>query len=450
MRRSKPSRRQFLRGTVAATAGLAAASLVSPRVRAASSSGKIVMGMMGTGGRGVWLLQQELIKREGIEIAYLCDVDEGRLKSAADLVEKARGRRPKTVSDFRRILDDKDVNVVFNVTPDHWHALGTILACQAGKDVYVEKPASHNPWEGRKMVEAARKYHRVVQHGTQTRSGDYAAAAVEYLRSGKLGDVHLVRVLNMKLWPPIGRKADGPVPAGVDYDAWLGPAPMRAFNANRFHYSWHWFWDYSGGDIINDGIHQIDFARWLIGKDYPKSVWATGSRVYDHDGEAPDTQVVTWDYGGLTMVFELTLRVPYMKKMPWELRDGDTYPHWPFDGMRVEVHGTKGLMFAERHGGGWQVYDDSEKVIAQQNGHHPHVAHLDNFFRCVETRERPNADIEEGHRSTLLSQMGNISYRVGGRQLRFDAKTETFMEDAEANALLKRAGRDEWIVPEAV
>ena len=450
MQGRKPNRRQFLKkvGTMAGVA--AGTSTVLSRARAASPGKKFVIGMMGTGGRGTDLLRMELAKRKNLEIAYLADPDPARLNPAADLVEKETGRRPQTVSDFRRILDDKSVDAVFNTTPDHWHALGTILACQAGKDVYCEKPASHTPWEGRQMVKAARKYKRVVQIGTQTRSGDYAQAAVEYLRSGKLGDVHFARVVNMKLWPPIGHKEDSPVPPGVDYDLWLGPAPKRPFNANRFHYRWHWWWDFSGGDIINDGIHQLDLARWLIGRDYPVAVCSGGSRIYEHDGQTPDTQVVTWDFGGLTMVFEMTLWTPYMKKLPWELRDGVVYPNWPFDGMRVEIYGSKGLMYCERHGGGWQVLDESEKVIAQQPGRHPHIKHLDNFFECMETRALPNGDIEEIHRSTLLSQMGNISYRLDGRKLKFDAATETFPNDPEANAFLKRTYREPYVVPEIV
>ena len=447
MQGTRTTRRCFLSQT--AVAGVAAAAVARP-ARAQSANSKITIGILGTGGRGTWLLNEELLKRKNLNIAWLCDIDKNRLGPTAELVEKATGKKPQITDDYHRILADKSVDAFLNITPDHWHALPTIHACQAGKDVYVEKPASHSPWEGHKMVEAARKYKRIVQVGAQTRSGEYAAAAVEYIRSGKLGDVHMVKVLNHKLWEPIGHAVDGPVPAGVDYDRWLGPAPLKPFNLSHFHYKWHWFWDYSGGDIINDGVHQIDLARWLIGRDYPKSVCAGGSRIYDHDGEVPDSQVVTWDYDKLTMVFELSLWTPYMKKMPWELRDGDTYPNWPFDGMRVEVYGTKGLMYAERHGGGFQVFDESEKVIHQENGHHPHVKHLDNFFECIGSRKTPNGDIEELHRSTLLCQLGNISYRLGGRKLAFDGATEQFRDDKEANSYLKRTYREPYVVPEQV
>lgn len=460
----RPNRRQFLRQAGATMASVAAAASLpscseskglvgfKPKTNPARLGDKFVIGMLGTGGRGQWLLREELIKRPDVEIAYLCDIDPSRLRAAAALVEEKTGKRPKLVRDFRTILDDPSVHVLFNVTPDHWHALPTIWACQAGKDVYVEKPASHSAWEGRKMVEAARKYKRVVQLGTQTRSGEYTHKAVEFLRAGKIGEVHLVRVFNMKNRPPIEPKPDGDPPQGVDYEKWLGPAPMRQFNPNRFHYSWHWFWDYSGGDIINDGVHQIDAARMLIGRTYPKAVTSTGGKLAIKDAqETPDTQIVNWEFGDdLLMTFELTLWTPHMHKTNWDFRDTDGFPDWAFNATKIEVHGTKGIMRFSRHGGGWQAWNPDGKEIASAPGRHPHPAHVDNFFDCVRTRNRPNADIEEGHRSTLLCQMGNISYRLGGRRLEFDGKTETFVGNDKANALLKRTYREPWVVPENV
>lgn len=449
------SRRSFLNQSALVTAGLAAGTLLKPGQAPAAGDAKkkFVVGIMGCGGRCNFLLNDCLGKRKDMEIAYVCDIDAKRMAGTAALVEKLTGRKPKAVADFRRMLDDKDVHAMFSTTPDHWHALSTIVACQAGKDVYVEKPASQNVWEGRKMVEAARKYNRIVQVGAQTRSGRYTHAAAEYIRSGKLGPVYLVRVVNMKEWASIGNKADAPVPDGVDYDSWLGPAPKRPFNINRFHYTWHWHWDYSGGDIINDGVHQIDAARLLLGQDFPTGVTSTGGKFNSpkDDADVPDTQIATWDFDGARMVFELMLRTPYMKKMPWELRDKlDTFPNWPFDGMRVEVYGTRGIMYFERHGGGWQVYDESEKVIAKDHDIHPHYAHLDNFFECVESRKKPNGDVEELHKSTILCQIANISYRLGGRKLSFDPKTETFVNDTEADKMLKRVGREPYIIPDPV
>jgi len=379
----------------------------------------------------------------------VCDVDANRIPAAVKAIKGATGKEPKVVGDYRKILEDKSVNALFNATPDHWHALPTIHACQADKDVYVEKPASHNIWEGRQMVNAARRHKRIVQAGTQTRSAPYTIAAREYIKSGKLGNIHLCRVVNMKSRSNIGYKKDCDPPAGVDYDMWLGPAPKRKFNPNRFHYHWHWFWEYSGGDIINDGIHQMDAARYLIGKDYPKGCSGTGGKFFFDDAqECPDTQVVTWDYDDMTMVFELTLFTPYMSKTPWDFRNTDGYPYWPQNATRVEIYGTKGLMLFGRHGGGWQVFQKDGKVVADHPGRRPLDQHFDNFFECVKTRKRPNAEIEECHRSTLLCQLGNISYRLKGRKLRFDGANEAILNDTEAGDHAKRVGRKPYEIPE--
>ncbi|MBI4579583.1 MAG: Gfo/Idh/MocA family oxidoreductase [Planctomycetes bacterium] len=447
-------RRDFLgysAATAAVVAGASRATAQSAAGRPVSANSKIVVGMMGTGGRGTWLITEDLVKRPDAEIACVCDVDKSRLNNAANKVEAATGRKPKTFSDFREMLTDKDIDAIFNSTPDHWHALGTVLACQAGKHVYCEKPASHSMWEGRKMVEAARKYNRVVQLGTQTRSGPYTFEARKFITDGKLGDVHLVRVRNMKLVEPVPVREDGTPPPGVDYDAWVGPAPLRPFNAGRFHYNWHWVWDYSGGDIINDGIHQIDIARYLVGKDFPKTVYSSGGILAGKDAkQTPDTQLATWDFGDCLMHFELALWTPQMKKMDWMLRDTDEFPDWPFNATMVEIQGTKGMMYFERHGGGWQAWGVDNKLMGSGNGPHPHGPHIGNFLECVRTGGRPNADIEEGHRSTLLALMANISYRLGGRKLTFDHATETFVGDAEANTCCKRTYRDPWRVSETV
>jgi predicted dehydrogenase len=443
-------RRSFLKQSAGAAAALATGVTILPSSRAHGANGRCVVGMIGAGGRGQFLAER-LLERDDVDIAWVCDPDASRFARTAKTVEERSGNKPKTTQDFREILDDDAVDAVFNATPDHWHAIPTIMACQAGKVVYVEKPASHNIWEGRKMVEAARKYERIVQLGTQNRSAPYVQQAVEYIRSGELGEVHYARVLNMKERGNIGHKEDEPVPEGVDYDMWLGPAPERPFNRNRFHYAWHWFWDYSGGDIINDGVHQMDIARWLIGKDHPKSVVCTGGTFFfDDDQETPDTQAAHFEYDDMTLAFELTLWTPYMKKTPWDFRDTDEFPNWPFNATRVEVYGTKGLMMMGRHGGGWQVFGSDGQVVADGPGRHPHNPHLDNFLECVRTRERPTADIEEGHKSTVLCHLANISYRLGGRRLKFDGETERFIDDKEANDLVKRKYRKPWVIPDEV
>ena len=348
------------------------------------------------------------------------------------------------------MLDDPEVDAVAIATPDHWHALGTVMACQAGMDVYVEKPTSHSIWEGRKMVEAARHYGRVVQVGTQNRSAEYCHKALDYVRSGALGDIHFVRVLNSKKRDRMDTLPDKAIPRGVDYDMWLGPAPMRPFNENHFHYNWHWFWDYGGGDVVNDGVHQIDLARWMTGKTLPRTVQsAGGNHVLKDVRETPDTQTVTWEFDGLTMALEQTLWTPYMKKTPFELRDTDSLPNWPFSGTRFEIYGSKQFMFFGRMGGGWQVFDGTGSSVALQPGKFSpaNTAHVANFVECIRSRKRPNADIEDGHYSTLLAHYGNLACRVG-RTLRIDPATEGFVDDDEANALVKRAYREPWVIPD--
>ncbi len=443
------NRREFLGRGAKTTAALGAASTFSINVLGANE--KVVVGMMGIKGRGGQLMQW-FAHRDDVDVAYLADPDSRLFDSRADSIEGISGKRPAVTQDFREVLDNPDVDAIVNATPDHWHALGTILACQAGKHVYVEKPSSHCIWESRKMVEAARKYKRVVQLGTQCRSAPYCYKAFDYIRSDAFGDVHFVRVLNSKQRGPIGKKPDTDTPEGVDYKMWLGPAPLRRFNENRFHYAWHWFWDYSGGDIINDGVHQVDLARWMIDRPYPKSVTAAGGKhAFDDDQECPDTQTVNWEYDGLTMVFEQTLWAPYMKKTPFEMRDTDNLPNWPFSGTRIEIYGTKQMMFLSRHGGGWQVFDaDGNSAGIQPGRFSPaNQAHIENFVECIRSGDLPNADIEKGHYSTLLCHYGNIAYRTG-RKLHIDPKTEGFVEDNEANALVKRTYRDPWVVPETV
>jgi predicted dehydrogenase len=441
------SRRRFLRESVGAVAAMA----IAPKRNSVAASDKVIVGVVGIRGRGDFLARA-FAARPDVEVAYLSDVDSRLFESRAKAVEAGQGKRPKTVQDFRRILEDQDVNALVIATPDHWHSLATIWACQAGKDVYVEKPASHNIWEGRKMVEAARKYKRVVQLGTQSRSGPYIKNAIEFIRSGKLGNVHLVRVLNMKTRGMLDTKLDEAPPKELDYDMWLGPAPKQPYNSNRYYGGcWNWWWDFSGGDIINDGVHQIDLARWVVGQDYPRSVHATGGIFHLKDGaETPDTQIVTYEFDGMTMVFELTLWTPYMKKTPTERRSLDEWHNWPFNATKVEVFGTNGFMYLGRHGDGWQSFGVDGEDGPYEYGRDPFPPHLENFLSCVRTREKPNADIEIGHLSTLLCHLGNISYRVGNRKLIFDGKTESFVGDEEANRILKREYRHPYVVPEKV
>src|SRR5690349_1731348 len=241
-------------------------------------------------------------------IAGICDIDQAQIERAVAFTDKLTGYKPqKTYQDIRKLLEDKEIDAVSIATCNHWHALATIWACQAGKDVYVEKPASHNIFEGRKMVEAARKYNRMVQAGMQSRTIAHKIQAIQLLRDGAIGKVYLAKGLCFKRRKSIGHSPDGPVPAGVDYNTWLGPAPMRPFNPNRFHYNWHWFWDTGNGDIGNQGVHEMDIARWGLGKTtLPKRVIATGGKfVYDDDQETPNTELATFEYDDVQIVFEV-------------------------------------------------------------------------------------------------------------------------------------------------
>jgi len=445
------SRRRFLERGIQGGFGVAAGvyGLNAP-AKAVAPNDKVVVGVMGVGGRGTFLTG-EFASRPDVEIAYLCDVDSRRLPHAVKVVEEKKGKRPQTLGDFRRILEDKSVDAMVCATPDHWHGLATVLACQAGKDIYVEKPASHNIWEGRKMLEAARKYNRVVQVGMQNRSSTYGGSARELIQSGKLGRVHLVRVYNMLSRTPV-ESADSAPPPELNWDMWLGPGPLRPYNPNFFQ---RVFWDFNGGMMTDDGVHQIDLARRVLGVTYPKWIHHAGGKLHFTDlAETPDTTIATYEYEGLTLVFEQDVWTPYMQKTPDSIRESMTqFPDWyPFNATRIEIYGNKGMMILGRQGGGYQLFDEERRMIASGKQRHSEMqaAHVDNFISCIRTRQRPNADIEHGHISAALCHMANISYRLGNRKLEFDGATETFVNDQEANHFLKRTYRDPWVVPENV
>lgn len=441
------TRRQF----VATSAGAAAFTVLSsPKARAAAPSNKVVIGVMGLGGRGAYLAQA-FASRPDTEIAYICDVDTRRFARARDAIEEAQGKAPKQVQDFRRILEDKSVDVLINATPDHWHAPASIMACQAGKDIYVEKPMTHNAWEGRKMIEAAQKYKRVIQVGMQSRSARYLHEAAEAIRSGKLGDIHYIKVLNM-MQHSMRKPAPAqnvPAPSGYDHDLWCGPGPVLPYDPGR---RWLDQWEYSCGAIAGDAVHQLDLARFLIGdKPFPDTISHAGGVNSLLDGrEVPDTQIVTYEYGKLTMLFEATLWTPYMTKTHPTRRDKGEMPNWPFNSTRIDVFGTKGFMYFGRHGDGWQVFNEKAESVVSAPGRQADKEHQDNFIECVRSRKEPMASVTQGHYSAMLCHLANISYRVGNKKLSFDAKTETFKNAPEANKHLKRVYRAPFIVPDAV
>jgi len=403
---------------------------------------RVNVAVIGVRGRGREHMEQ-FAKNPGSCVAALCDVDTRENERALDALLKWQAPRPKIYRDLRKLLEDKDVDAVSIATCNHWHALATIWACQAGKDVYVEKPASHNVWEGRRMVEAARKYNRIVQTGMQSRSIAHKKRAVELLRQGAIGKVYMAKGLCFKRRQSIGRGADAPVPAGVDYDLWRGPAPMRSFNPNRFHYNWHWFWDTGNGDIGNQGVHEMDIARWGLGKtSLPKRVFSTGAKfVYDDDQETPNTQIATFDYGDCQMVFEV--RGLLTGGEGSIALDGGNF-------IGNLFFGSDGTMSVDLQG--FQIYKGQKRELVEKMDFAeprrwdtaPHVA---NFLAAVRSRRTSDltADIEEGHLSAALCHLANASYRTG-RVLDFDPKTETFGNDREANSYLSRDYRKPFAV----
>ena len=307
-------------------------------------------------------------------------------------------------------------------------------------------------WEGRQMIEAARKYKRIVQVGFENRSGPYAATARDYIRSGKLGKIRLVKVYN--LLPgggPWREEPPSPVPPGVDWDLFQGPAQERPFSTTRLKRSWGQYWDYGGGELADDGSHQLDLARLALGDPpHPKSVYCTGGRLaYNDRRETPDLQVVTYDYGDYVMACECGTNQPYMRKFPNEVRYGTQWPYWPQSSCRIEIFGSERLMFLGRHGCGWQVFETNGKVVDQDKGYFPDKWHQPNFVDCIRSRKPPNGDIAVTHYSACLVHLGNVAYRVGKRLLEFDGKAERFKDEA-ANAYLKPAYRKQYRIPDVV
>ncbi len=450
---SKITRRRFVNKSVHGAAVLAAGASVRSAARGESANEKVVVALIGAGGRGRHVMRQ-MAALENVECKFVCDLEDSRGGGAVAELEKIQGTTPKFTKEMREVFDDKDVDGVLIATPEQWHALATVLACQAGKDVYVEKCISRKIGEGRKMVEAARKYKRVVQAGTQSRSGPYAAAAREYIKEGKLGDVLYAKVYNMlgSVYGgyPLRKSPDGNPPAGFDWDKWLGPAPERPYNS-AVHRNWHGYWDFSGGNS-SDGIHELDLARMALGDPpHPNSISCVGGRWrYDDDGHIPDVHIVSFQFDKMAVTFENTGFTPVCTKTPGNIRAGKEFPYWPQNSTRIEIYGTKGMMYLGRHGGGWQVKVAQGKVIDQQFGDVPDQWHVPNFVDCIRTRKLPNADVEQGHLSACLEHLGNIAYRTGNQKLVFDGKTETFVDNDEANQYVKPAGRKGYRMPDQV
>ena len=424
------TRRTFLQHTGTA---FAAGSFLHLNLSALGANDQIVLALIGGNNQGRGDALGAI--KDGARIKTFCDIDDAILTKVGAALGKAQGKDPLLVKDFRRVLEDKDIDGVIIATPDHWHAIPTLLACQAGKDVYVEKPLSHTIQEGQLMRDAARKYNRVAQVGTQRRSTGHFRTAVEYVASGKLGKVCLVKAWMCQVRGSIGNPPDSPVPAGVDYDTWLGPAPKRPFNKNRFHYNWRFFWDYGNTELGNQGVHVLDVAMWgiqaLRGVEncLPKHVSGASGIYWLKDAkEVPDTQVLTFDYGDLALVWELH---SFQNVLPLEGTAAGT-----------AFYGAEGVLLVD--GSGWKVHSKKgEPVVSEKPSG---GSHTKNFLDCMRSRRRPNADIELGRLSTTICHLGNICTRLQ-RDVRFDPKAENFGPDQGANALLTKEYRPPYTLP---
>ncbi len=465
----------------------AAAAAAAPRSRpwalqekpAPAAKDPLQVAIAGVKGRGLFHVQSFLRLPE-TRVAAIVDVDEGAAAEAMRAVEKAQGRPPRFEKDLRKVLEDPSIGLVSIATTDHTHALLALWALQAGKHVYVEKPVSHNVFEGRKLVEAARKYARLCQAGHQCRSSKGLREAMAFLHGGELGRVRSARGLCYKRRGSIGRRPDGPVPAGVDYDLWLGPAPERPFNPNRFHYNWHWFWDYGASDLTAQGVHQMDIARWGLGqKGLPRRVASAGGRFgYEDQGEVPNTQIAWYDYGDAELLFEV-------RGLESE----------PFRNVRIGVlfECEKGYVVNPTYTSA-TAFDRDGKIVARfGGGEGDHFRNLVTAIRDGKPQDLA-CDIEEGHLSAAVCHLAQISYRLGapvplsakdafadapaareafermrdhlraegvdpdsrtfcrGPLLEFDGAVERFIGPRadEANRLLTRAYRTPFVVPEKV
>lgn len=431
-------RRHFLQSS----AMIGASGFVSGSSSRASSlvNDRVTVCVMGVRGRGGSLLNT-FAALPDVDIKYVCDLDEGVLNSRIGQVADKTGHRPTAIKDYRHALDDKSVDALVAGTPDHWHALPTIHACQAGKDVYVEKPDGHNILEGRTMVAAMKKYNRVVQMGTQARSGQLQASVMEYLAAGSIGKVRFAKAWESSRQGSIGHPKDGEPPEGFDYNTWLGPAPKRPFNPRRFHSSWRWFFDYGTGDLGNDGVHRLDVARWALetavraqGETiprYPSAISAHGGKFYfDDDQEWPDTMMVTYDYPGYLLTYEMRVWNAY------RLHD---------ESEGAAVLGDQGYVVIGNSR--WRAFDPKGKLVKEQSGSYNDIGHAQNFIDCLRSRSKPAADLETvGHPSSLLCHLGNAAWRLG-RTVTFDPETYS-LGDAQADQMATRpVYRKPWELP---
>ncbi len=417
-------RRSFLAATAAAASSAALSAAADDPVRIA---------IIGVGGRGT-----QLMKAFGeipfVEIAALVDPDGNRAEEAAGWVRQNKGNRPKTTADMRTVFDDPNIDAVLVATTNHWHTLTAVWAMQAGKDVYCEKPVSHNIFEGQQLIAAARKYDRIVQGGTQRRSDGKFLRAMELIHGGKIGDIYLAKWTFPNPRESIGFKPEEAPPNWLNWDLWLGPAPEQPYHANLVHYNWHWFWDFGNGELGNNGIHLVDISRWGMRKELPVKVSSWGGRWgYEDQAETPNTQIVNWEYGdGTAIVGEIRNLYTTESSLSWDF------------------FGTEGHLHIQSNGD-FQIRMGRNEELEPAEDPLPTTTHYQNFAEAVRSRDRSslNAEIRETALSTAMCHLGNIAYRMG-EELEFDPEAERFVDHEEANKLLRRDYRAPYVVPDAV
>lgn len=433
---SVTTRRQFLRSSALAAGATIYGGLQVSRGwgQTVPASEKIRVGIIGSGGMGRGDLATFFMNPE-VECPIVCDIDSKNIAEGVKLVEDKRGKRPDTTKEFQAVIDRKDVDVVLVATPDHWHAIPTVLACQAGKDVYVEKPLATSVREGRAMLTAMEKHQRVVQMGTQWRSGKHFAEAVAYVQSGKLGKVSLVRGWAYHDWlPACPKKPNGPVPEGVDYERWLGPAPKHEFNPNRFHFNFRWFWDYAGGLMTDWGVHLINVMLWAMGPQPPKSVMSSGGNLNaDEAWETPDAQIAVYEFPDYMLVWEHKNGVGIgLNSRPWGIS---------FTGSNATLFLTDAgfEVQTERRKGG-------EEPLKFPGSGDARPAHVRNFLDCVKSRAQPVENLHVGHHVSTVAHLGNVAYRAG-RKIYWDHTKERILDDPKADALVGVQYRKPWKLP---
>ncbi len=444
------NRRGFIKKSMLASAGLTVGAPAYIKGFAKNSPSDVInVAVVGIRSRGGYYYggsghTANFTKIKNSRVAAICDVDENLFAQAIADIEKLGGEKPKTVVDFRELLDDPGIDAVSIATPDHWHALQTIWSCQAGKDVYIEKPISYTVEEGRKMVEAARKYNRVVQTGTGSRSSRLVHKAIQLIHDGAIGEVYMGRGVVYGHRASIGRLPDGPVPEGVHWDLFLGPAPYRPFNPNRFHYNWHWYWDTATSEFGNNGIHYMDKIRWGMQKRvHPEKIHCCGGfYVWDSDQEIPNLQIGTFEFAD-GKIMELEVRSLFTNYEEGE--SGGCFFYGSKGWMHLGNNSYQVYLGKENEKGPGMQKSDLEPDEFEKAEIDPHFV---NFLDCMRSRKWQdlNSDILEGHMSTAMMHLGNIAYRTG-RKLTFNGNAERFVNDDDANTYLTRQYRPPYLLP---